>query len=900
MGLESEAQKNHSVGPTGPEKPRSWLGRLVSRLSGCLGGHEYHYAGYLPSRPGFLLRFTLDPFFSRVTVNPKYLERLQKLADQGAVVYALKYRSHLDFLFFNRRYQKLGARAPEVAFDLNLWMWQPFSHLLQIITTALNYFTRRRAWPNPFQDDYFKRTLEENRGSLLFLVDQVGFRQRFLKPREDPIRHLLELQEQLDFPIFIIPQMVMYEKDPEKEYKGLFQLFFGDSENPGKLRKLGLCFLKARQAVVELAEPVNLKEVLATAPQEGRLRDLAQEIRRELIRRIDLKRRQITGPVIKSREEFLELTLTDPGLTGFMEHLAETEKKKLPKIKNTAQDYFWEIAADFNIFYVNIMNRSINRLCQHLFDGIAFDEAGFEKVRDAGQKGNLIFVPCHKSHLDYLILNHLIYQHHMHPPRIAAGKNLAFWPLGAIFRGSGAFFIRRRFLGGKLYAEVLYTYLKTLITTGYNLEFFIEGRRSRTGKLVLPKLGLLNMILRTYDEQATPDLLFVPTFIGYDQVLEEKAYLKELEGREKETESMGQLMKARKFLKHRYGRAYIQFSEPISIKQYLAHLPPPAADEPPYQAREHGQDLAYRIIQAINRISVVTPFSLVCAALLTYPRKGVYRRELLQIIRVLFDYLQAHKVPLADSLENLTQAVEDTLAQCEIRKLITPIEKEEGLADELGLGGYSIDETKRPLLEYYKNNILHFFLPASLVSLAILAGVGFEFEREQVLSDFSFLSDFFKNEFIFNDIDPEGQVEEILGYFSSRGVVINLDQPTRYTLSASGLKELSYFANLLYNYLESYWIVFRSIKYLQKKPRSEREFLKRIQSIGAKLHKLGEVERAEALSEATFQNALKLFGEKGIVLKQSPEGKGATTFARPPDEDAKEFYGRQLARFLRR
>ena len=106
-------------------------------------------------------------------------------------------------------------------------------------------------------------------------------------------------------------------------------------------------------------------------------------------------------------------------------------------------------------------------------------------------------------------------------------------------------------------------------------------------------------------------------------------------------------------------------------------------------------------------------------------------------------------------------------------------------------------------------------------------------------------------------------------------MVINLDpQEASYTLSASGLKELAYFANLLFNYLESYWIVFRSIKYLQKKRRSEKEFLKRIQSIGAKLHKLGEVERTEALSEATFRNAIKIFGEKGIVLKKAPEGQG--------------------------
>jgi glycerol-3-phosphate O-acyltransferase len=111
---------------------------------------------------------------------------------------------------------------------------------------------------------------------------------------------------------------------------------------------------------------------------------------------------------------------------------------------------------------------------------------------------------------------------------------------------------------------------------------------------------------------------------------------------------------------------------------------------------------------------------------------------------------------------------------------------------------------------------------------------------------------------------------------------------------------LAYFANLLYNYLESYYVVFRSVKYLQKKPRSEKEFLKRITSIGQKSYKLGEVERSEALSESNFQNALKLFGEKGIVTKKLPEGKGDTTFSPPSDEDAKDYYGRQLARFLRR
>jgi glycerol-3-phosphate O-acyltransferase len=886
--------------PAKEEKPWGWFRSLINRLTSWLGGQDFHYAGYLPSRPGLLLRFTLDPFFSKVTVNPRHQERLKEVASQGAVVYALKYRSHLDFLFFNRRFQKLGVPAPEVAFDMNLWMFQPFSHLIQIISATLNYFTRRRAWPNPFQDGYFLRILQEKRASLLFLVDPVGFRHRFLTPREDPIRHLLELQAQLDFPIFLVPQMIIYSRDPSREAKGLLDLFFGDRENPGKLRKLVLCLFKAKRAVVEVGDPINLREVIAAATNEMPLRELAQEVRRDLIDRIDRKRRMITGPVIKSREEMLELTLTDPGLTRFMEHLAETEKKKLSKVKKTAQDYFWEISADFNVFLVNIMDRVVRWLSQNLFDGIVFDSEGFERVREAGQKGTLIFVPCHKSHLDYLILNYYIYEHNMHPPRIAAGKNLAFWPLGWIFRDSGAFFIRRRFHGAKLYAEVLQTYLKTLIKTGYNLEFFIEGGRSRTGKLVLPKMGLLNMLLRAYLESGIPDLYLVPTFIGYDQVLEEKAYLRELEGKKKETESVGQLVKARKFLKKRYGRAYIQFSAPISLNAYLARHPDYQLEEPE-AIRKLSLDLSFQVIQAINQVSVVTPFSLVCAALLTYPRKGVYRRELFRIIQVLDDYLKSRGVLQADSLDRQAEAVEETLALCESRKLIAPIEKEEGLTDELSLGGYSIDETKRPLLEYYKNNIIHFFLPASMASLSILAGQGFDLDRQQLIDDLNFLQDLFKYEFVYDGADPEAQVDQTLAYFTSRGVLISLDREgDRYTLSASGLKELAYFASLLYNYLESYWIVFRSIKYLQKKPRSEKEFLKRINNIGAKLHKLGEVERSEALSEANLQNALKLFGEKGIVTKRIPTGKGATTFSPPSDEDAKDYYGRQLARFLRR
>ncbi|WP_449243859.1 1-acyl-sn-glycerol-3-phosphate acyltransferase [Desulfobacca acetoxidans] len=884
-----------------PPQPGGLWNRWKNWFLKIFSGRDYHYYGYLPSRPNFLLRYTLDRFFARVNVPPRHLERLRQMGEKGVVVYALKYRSHLDFLFFNRRYLSSRAPQPEFAFDLNLWMWQPFSHLIQIISAAIHYFTRKHHWPNPFQDGYFRWVLEQRKSGLLFLVDQVGFRQRFYQPKEDPLRHLLEIQQELSFPIFLVPQMVM-DRDPTREDKGIIQLFFGDSENPGRLRKLALFFFRSKKAVVELAEPINLQELLADPRNEKYLlEEVAQNIRRELINRIDLTRRVITGPVIKSMEECMELTLTDPNLTDFMEHMAEVENQKISRIKKKAQSYFLEIASDYNAMLVHLWDKALTWVWQNIFEGISLDEAGMERIRQVSPQGTLIYVPCHKSHIDYLILNYMIYQNNIHPPRIAAGKNLAFWPVGALFRKAGAFFIRRRFHGAKLYAEVFASYLKTLIKEGYNIEFFIEGGRSRTGKLVLPQLGLLNMIVRAYHEGVARDLIFVPCFIGYDQVMEEKAYLTELTGSQKKAESWLQLFKIRKLLKKRYGRVYLRFSEPIFFSEYLDRYQLNSDQLTEERRRTIGRDLAFSIIQNINEVSVVTPFSLVCAALLTYPRKGVYRRELLNIINVFYDYLVERKAHLAETLSHLTQAIEEALTLCEARKLITPIEKEEELADELGLGAYSIDESKRLLLEYYKDNIIHFFIPASLVAMSILATQGFEFTREQVVADYRFLKDFFKYEFVYDDQGSEANVDRMLGYFCTRGVIgVISREADSYLLSASGLKELSYFANLLHNYLESYWVAFRSIKYLKKRPRNERDFLKRIQSIGAKLHKVGEVERAEALSDANFRNALKLFGEKGVIVKKAKVGKQPTTFSRPEDEDAREFYGQQLARFLRR
>src|SRR5690606_28085461 len=155
------------------------------------------------------------------------------------------------------------------------------------------------------------------------------------------------------------------------------------------------------------------------------------------------------------------------------------------------------------------------------------------------------------------------------PPHIAAGKNLNFFPVGRIFRRAGAFFIRRSFKDNKGYTLAFREYLKKLVQEGYWIEFFLEGGRSRTGKMLTPKFGMLKVIVDAIKSGAAPDLHFVPVYVGYEQVIEEKAFSRELGGAEKKKENLGALISATKVLWAKYGRLYVSFGEPISCRQAL-------------------------------------------------------------------------------------------------------------------------------------------------------------------------------------------------------------------------------------------------------------------------------------------------------------------------------------------
>ncbi len=192
-----------------------------------------------------------------------------------------------------------------------------------------------------------------------------------------------------------------------------------------------------------------------------------------------------------------------------------------------------EIAANFSYEMIRLTDRILGFTWNRLYQGINVHNA--ERVRQLAHDGHeIVYVPCHRSHMDYMLLSYVLYHQGLVPPHIAAGINLNFWPAGPIFRRLGAFFIRRTFKGNKLYSTVFREYLGELFSRGYSVEYFVEGGRSRTGRLLDPKTGTLSMTIQAMLRGGTRPITLVPIYIGYEHVMEVGTYAKELRGATKE------------------------------------------------------------------------------------------------------------------------------------------------------------------------------------------------------------------------------------------------------------------------------------------------------------------------------------------------------------------------------
>ncbi len=329
----------------------------------------------------------------------------------------------------------------------------------------------------------------------------------------------------------------------------------------------------------------------------------------------------------------------------------------------------------------------------------------------AAAPGHEVYVPSHRSHMDYLLLSYLLYDRGIVPPHIVAGINLNL-PVGTLLRKGGAFFIRRSIRGNALYSAVLSEYVAQLVAGGYSLEYFVEGGRSRTGLLQQGRHDLDDAacVLR----QPRKPVLFQPVYIGYEKLMEGGSYLDELSGRPKEKESIWSLLWGiPKVLKQNYGQVVVNFGEPIALNDVLAEKAPEwkgeavSEDEKPAWLSTTVDTLAERIQVRINGAADVNPINLLALALLSTPKHAMGEADLIAQIELCKTLLV--EMPYSDRVTVTPHSPERIIAHAEEINVLTRIKHP--LGDVLSVSGDTA-----VLLSYFRNNVLHLFTASSWVA----------------------------------------------------------------------------------------------------------------------------------------------------------------------------------------
>lgn len=489
-----------------------------------------------------------------------------------------------------------------------------------------------------------------------------------------------------------------------------------DIDVSGPWKRFMVLMFAGRNIMLRISRPVSLRLMADTYADDQAIGHKLSRVARTHFSRL---RHAVAGPKLWSRDEMIRSLLRTPVLRQAIADEAKSKNITEAQAEQRARDYLQEIAADYREGLVRIGDRVMTWLWNRLYNGI--DVRHGKVVRQLAQDGHeIIYVPCHRSHMDYLLLSYVIYKEGLVPPHIAAGVNLNFWPAGPIFRRGGAFFIRRSFRGNKLYSTVFREYIGRLFQKGYSVEYFMEGGRSRTGRLLAPKTGMLAMTVQGQLRGITRPISLVPVYIGYEHVMEVNTYHKELRGKSKQKESMfhifGILRKLRNF-----GHGYVTFGQPVRLDEYLDKEQPDwrqastrGLEEPikPSWLTPQVNKLADKLMRHINDGAVVNSVNLSGLCLLSAGQHSLTKEELvaqfdgyLHLLRHV-PYSPYAVVPDTDGTTLWKQAV--------------AMEKFAITRDAVGSVA-SLNSEQALSMTYYRNNVLHLFAVPALVAMYALA-----------------------------------------------------------------------------------------------------------------------------------------------------------------------------------
>jgi glycerol-3-phosphate O-acyltransferase len=623
---------------------------------------------------------------------------------------------------------------------------------------------REAGLPNPLQPLAGTR----RRRSVFALVQREGwiFGRTRKRTAQAALRQLLQsLEARPGADVQIVPVAIYVGRAPNRDSDWFRVLFSENWVMVGRFRRLLALLLNGRDTVVHFSAPISLRGVLEEAGEvapERLLRKVARVLRTHFHR----IRAAVIGPDLSHRRTVVDSVLSAEPVRAAIAASAAKEKISQAKAWRNAHQIVLEIAADYSHPVVRSVSLLLRNFWTKLYDGIAMHH--FDQARAAAPGYEVVYVPCHRSHTDYLLLSYQLHVSGVVVPHIAAGINLNLPVIGPILRRGGAFFLRRSFKGNALYSVIFNEYLAQLIDRGVPIEYFIEGGRSRTGRLLAPHEGMLAMTIRAFLRAPRRPVLFQPVYIGYEKLMEGKSYAGELSGQPKKKESLLGFLRGLRVLRQRYGHVTLNFGEPIALTPLLDATgaewrgADDVAQGKPEWLSQLTDTLAEQIQININRAADVNPINLLALVLLATPKHAMAEADLLAQLDLAKALLE--ELPYSDRITltpmNASAMIEYGEQMGWIQRIAHP------LGDVLSVAG-----EQAVLLSYFRNNVLHLTATAAWVACCFLNNR--RMSRASVLRLGRIIYPFIQGE-LFLPWDEDGFSAELQGtidFFVRRGLL---------------------------------------------------------------------------------------------------------------------------------
>jgi glycerol-3-phosphate O-acyltransferase len=602
--------------------------------------------------------------------------------------------------------------------------------------------------------------------------------------------------------VHFIPVVVFWGR-PVLKQKHWFRVLFSDTWGiAGRTRRFFTILLNGKNTLVEFSSAISFREAINNCSGQDKTIDHIQNCLTERLTEI---RTATLGPDISHRRTLVKTLLENEAVIKAIKERSLKDTISEYKARKIALSYLNEIVADRNYITIQILQRILTAFWNKFYAGI---EIHFNpSLKQLALSHEFIYVPCHRSHVDYLLLSYVIHGEGLAIPYIAAGKNLNMPIIGPVLRKGGAFFIRRSFKGNALYSTVMFEYLASQVSTGMPIEYFVEGGRSRTGRLLQPKPGMLAMTIRSFLKYQKKPIAFIPVYIGYEKMIESKSYLAELKGDDKKSETLFGAIRSFFHIRGMYGRVTTSFGQPVLLHEML-HEQNPDWNQQPYDdlhrpdwLRVTVEQTAKLIMQRINECCDVNPVNLIATALLAAPNQTMDEGDLIRNLSFYSDLIRHLKYS-----DHITLTPYNAAEQIHYAESLRLVHRRK---HEMGDFIY-LDNAHAVVLTYYRNNVLHLFAMPSLIACCFINASALS--REKIVRFIKIAYPFLRSEFFlpWPHDEIEAVVDNILNHFTAAGLLASNEdseiycKPRTYTDHA----QLSTLAHVISPVLELYYMIF--------------------------------------------------------------------------------------------